>query len=104
MPITLDQVTIETFEPLAGSAFTVTTPDGQAFELKLTRVAKIMERVRSKKLKRQAFSLYFEGASTFMLQQHMFTFSHPALDGELSIFLVPVGRDEETFQYEAVFT
>ncbi len=104
MATTLNDVTIETFEPLVGTTFRVNIPDGLAVELKLTEVTKRMEGVRSKKLKRQPFSLFFEGANTFFLQQHTFELTHPQFDGVLPMFLVPVGQEAGAFQYEAVFT
>ncbi len=48
------------------------------------------------------FSVLFRGPSDRFLPQHMYKLKHPWL-GEKEIFLVPVGQDQEGFQYEAVF-
>jgi hypothetical protein len=100
----LDQLRIETFEPHIGTTFTFTAPNGQTFELTLTQVGRIMERVRSTRLKRQPFSIYFEGAKEFLLPQFTYSVSHPALGEDLPIFIVPVAKDDGSVQYEAVFT
>jgi len=104
MAQTLADLTLETFEPLVGTTFKVTAPDGASAELKLTEVAKRMERVRSKRLTRQPFSLFFEGPPGVMLRQHTYEFEHPQLDGTLTIFVVPVGQLGDGYEYEAVFT
>ena len=103
MAHTLADLRLETFEPLVGTTFKVTAPDGASAELKLTEVAKRMEGARSKRLTRQPFSLFFE--SPAILRQHTYEFEHPQLDGTLPIFLVPVGQlADGGWEYEAVFT
>lgn len=100
----LEDMTLETFEPLIGSMFTITFPDREPFQLKLTGASPVMERVRSKKLKRQPFVIYFEGPDSVFLQQQMYPFSHDALGNDMQIFIVPTGREDGCYQYEAVFT
>ncbi len=51
---------------------------------------------------RQSFSLFFLGPVEGMLPQHIYRLQHAAL-GEMDLFLVPVGRRENGFEYEAVF-
>ena len=48
------------------------------------------------------FSLYLCGPGDAYLPQHTYTLEHERM-GELDLFLVPVGRDERGFRYEAVF-
>jgi uncharacterized protein DUF6916 len=98
----LDQVTAETFQPLVGSSFWVEFPTGGKVELRLTRAAKVMES-EAAQLKRHPFSLYFVGPKSYRLPQQIYHVTHPELEA-LDIFLVPVGADAETYQYEAVFT
>jgi len=100
----LDQLKIETFEPHVGTVFTFKAPNGQTFELTLTQVGKIMERVRSARLKRQPFSIYFEGPKEFILPQLTYSVSHPAIGEDVPIFIVPIAKDDGSFEYEAVFT
>ena len=52
--------------------------------------------------KHEAFSLFFDGPPTPFLPQRTYTLRQPAL-GEVDMFLVPVGRKGDGFQYEAVF-
>lgn len=100
----LGQMTIESFEPHVGTSFTVKTPNGETVQLTLSSVGRIMERVRSTRLKRQPFSIYFDGEPGFFLPQATYSFSHPSLGEDVPIFIVPVAREDGTFQYEAVFT
>lgn len=100
----LDEMTLQTFEPLIGSNFTISFSDHDPIQIKLTGVAPVMERVRSKKLKRQPFVIYFEAPDSFFLPQQMYDFSHEALGESVPIFIVPTGRENGCFQYEAVFT
>ena len=50
----------------------------------------------------ERFSLFFQGPADVHLAQHLYTLNHASM-GEFEIFLVPVVRNEEGFQYEAVF-
>jgi|ERR1051325_10183411 hypothetical protein len=50
----------------------------------------------------ERFSLYFKGPGDLFLQQGTYRLEREGM-GELDIFLVPVGRDESGFRYEAVF-
>lgn len=98
----LDQLTVETFQPLVGSTFWVEFPNGSKVELRLTGAAKVMES-EAARLDRHPFSLYFIGPGSYLLQQRTYRLTHEQL-GALEIFLVPVGQDASTYQYEAVFT
>jgi hypothetical protein len=100
----LGEMTIETFQPHLGSVFTARSSAGTEVSLTLVRVNAVMENVRSKKLKRQPFAVYFETDDTVFLPQQTYPFSHPELGRDLPIFIVPVGREEGKYLYEAVFT
>jgi len=50
----------------------------------------------------ERFSLYFQGLADVHLAQHAYTLDHASM-GEIEIFLVPIGRNDQGFQYEAVF-
>ena len=101
-PGMLDHLTIESFQPHVGSTFWAEFPNGSKVELRLTAAAKVMES-EAAQLERHPFSLYFLGPKSFLLQQHIYRLTHEQL-GALEIFLVPVGQDANTYQYEAVFT
>jgi hypothetical protein len=96
----LERLTIDDFTPLAGTVFAVQMP---RIDLRLTRAGAVMESERAK-LKRQPFSLYFEGPAGTPLPQSTYILSHDAFPEPLEIFLVPIGRTAEAYQYEAVFT
>ncbi|WP_428152136.1 DUF6916 family protein [Brevundimonas sp.] len=51
---------------------------------------------------RQPFSLIFRGASAVVLPQKLYALSNATL-GKLSVFLVPIGRDNAGVLYQAVF-
>lgn len=48
------------------------------------------------------FSLMFRGPVQPMLEQATYTLEHPVL-GALAIFLVPIGRNAQGVQYQALF-
>jgi|SRR5882672_1555718 len=50
----------------------------------------------------ERFSLFFQGPADVHLGQHSYAVEHAAM-GEFELFLVPVARNEQGFQYEAVF-
>ena len=50
----------------------------------------------------EQFSLLFRGPAEFYLPQQIYPLEHERI-GALSIFLVPTGRDEDGFEYEAIF-
>jgi hypothetical protein len=97
----LDQVTVETFEPLVGSSFWVEFPNGAKVELRLERAAKVMES-EAARLPRHPFSLYFAGPRSYLLPQQIYHVTHESA-APMDIFLVPVGATNELYQYEAVF-
>jgi uncharacterized protein DUF6916 len=98
----LDQFTSEIFEPHVGSSFWVEFPNDTRVELRLRRVARVMES-EAARFQRHPFSLFFIGPKSFRLQQFTYHVTHEQLDA-MDVFLVPVGSDAETYQYEAVFT
>ena len=97
----LAHLTVDSFEPHVGTSFWVEFPNGGKVELRLTRVAKVMES-EAARLDRHPFSLFFIGPKSYMLPQHTYHLTHPQMEA-MDIFLVPVGQDAQTFEYEAVF-
>jgi hypothetical protein len=80
-----------------GSAFDVVDGPARAFSLALTRVVE-----HSKTERAEAVSLFFHGPPDRYLPQGMRRLEH-GQPGTLEIFLVPVAREQDGFQYEAVF-
>jgi hypothetical protein len=96
----LDQLTIESFEPLVGSSFWLHN-GAQKMELRLTRAGRVMAS-EAARLKRTAFSLYFIGP--ILLPQQIYRLTHDAFAEPLDIFLVPIGKEANGYSFEAVFT
>lgn len=98
----LDQLTVDTFEPLTGTSFWVEFPNGAKVELRLERVGRVMESEMAR-LNRQPFSLFFVGPKSYLLSQHTYRVTHESLE-PMEIFIVPVGDLGKAYQYESVFT
>jgi hypothetical protein len=96
----LDQLTIETFEPLVGSTFWAQIP-GHKIELRLTAARKVMESAAAR-LARNPFSLYF--LAPILIPQQTCRVTHDAFVEPLEMFLVPIGQEPNGYAYEAVFT
>ena len=102
----LDKLTLETFAPLVGQKFKLTLPDSQAVDLELVYVEELptgRKRRNAPEPVRKPFSLFFTGEPK--LPQAMYPIQHEALGADpVQIFIVPVGKVEGGFEYEAVFT
>ena len=86
----------DTFLPHVGSSFRVSTGN-DTVELTLVNVSELRTSPRS-----EAFSIEFHGPSSSSLAQAEYQFDHPVV-GEFTLFIVPVGRDGDVLEYEAVF-
>jgi hypothetical protein len=98
----LESLTIESFEPHVGTSFWAEFSNGSKVELRLVRAAKVMES-EAARLPRHPFSLFFTGPESFLLKQHIYRLTHETLPA-MEVFLVPVGKEEKGYLYEAVFT
>lgn len=98
----LDHLTIASFEPHVGSSFWVEFPEGGKVELRLVRAAKVMES-EAAQLARHPFSLYFIGPKSFLLEQRTYHLTHPSMEA-MDLFVVPIGQNEQAYEYEAIFT
>lgn len=91
----LESFRYETFRDRAGETFAV---PAAGVELVLASVEDKGEGGREG----GAFSLYFHGPADPMLPQATHHVKHGEL-GEFELFLVPVGRTADGFEYEAAF-
>lgn len=80
-----------------GTEFEVLGDPSRIFPLTLSN---IVEHVKTEH--QEAFSLFFHGPLDPFLPQGIHKLKHNKL-GDLEIFLVPVARDQDGFQYEAAF-
>ncbi len=103
----LNELTIEKAKALEGTTFEVPLDEGRTVTMKLGEVASYTaqqrRRTRAAVPKREPFALYFLGDPSFVLPQGLYTFRSEAVTFE-SMFIVPIGQDEEATEYEAVFT
>jgi len=92
-----DQVKPDLLTSHLGTTFEVVNDPANVFNLTLTNVVEHQKTERN-----HAFSLFFHGPQTPFLQQAIYKLQHAEL-GALEIFLVPIARDKDGFEYEAVF-
>jgi uncharacterized protein DUF6916 len=97
----LEWVTYDAFAPLVGEGFDVSEPE---LGLVLFDAAQGTEPggAGPEGQTRMQFSLYFRGPSGPVLPQGTYELTNAAL-GELAVFLVPIGPDEQGMVYEAAF-
>lgn len=88
-----------------GQKFRLMQNGEPAVDFDLTAVERLLpNRPRSKRMKRDPFSLYFSGPAEPLLPQGMYDLESDAVTLH-GLFLVPVGRGEDgRYEYEAVFT
>ncbi|MEM5775262.1 MAG: hypothetical protein AAGU05_09700 [Anaerolineaceae bacterium] len=77
--------------------FSALNVEPQPVDLELIEVSEVRERARQ-----AVFSLIFLGPADGLLPQHIYNLRHETL-GEMDLFLVPVGKGERGFEYQAVF-
>jgi len=88
---------LTSFSEQVGSTFEVMDVPPAVFMLKLVRVVE-----HSKTEHNAAFSVFFLGALDRFIPQGIRKLKHAEL-GEMEIFLVPVAKTNEGFEYEAAF-
>ena len=87
----------EEFLKHLNTRFSIRLNETEAVEAELTDVS---ERLMSPRQER--FSLVFRTANEILIEQGQRTFEHDEM-GTFSLFIVPIGRDDEGTYYEAVF-
>jgi hypothetical protein len=93
----LGQLKPEMMADHVGSEFEVLDDPANSFTVKFTEVVEL-----SKTERNQAFSLFFHGPLDRFMQQGIHKLKHSGL-GEFEVFLVPIAKDKDGFQYEAAF-
>ena len=87
----------ESFAACLNAEFQVVERDSAAFALRLSEVSDGLSTPRQ-----EAFSVIFRGPLDRFIQQGTYQLRNEKL-GELQLFLVPIARDNDGYQYEAVF-
>ena len=100
----LERLTAETFAPAVGEAFVLDDADAGRLQLELleARLQHPDAPAAGEDGARAPFSLLFLGPAEPVLPQRIYRLAHDTV-GEIEIFIVPVGRDENGTTYEAVF-
>ena len=99
----LSEFTFESVEPLVGTTFHLSTPNGQAFDLKLTDVEKMLDKHIDARMKRDSFAMHFLGPHEPYIPQATYAMTHETLGGPHWIFIVPIALGKNGYTYEAVF-
>jgi hypothetical protein len=97
----LSRISIDDFEPCLGQTFRVHLDNADAIDLELIQV-KPLGAIDSKTQARQSFSLLFRGPLQPMFEQQVLSIENSTL-GELALFLVPIGPDDEGMLYDSTF-
>jgi hypothetical protein len=93
----LEHLSAPQFAAQLDTAFQVVFEDVAPLTLQLCEVAEVDSGPAQ-----EQFSLLFRGPGDRVLSQGLCRMQHQRL-GELALFLVPIGPDEQGMQYEAVF-
>lgn len=102
----LERLTSEAFTEHLGDTFEATPTEGEPVRLVLSRCEETPYGSSAgweQTLRRVPFSLMFHAPRDRLVPQQTWSLRHPAL-GELALFLVPLGPDEEGMRYEAVIS
>ena len=95
-------MTEEDFRENLNTKFRVLAEDApRPIELELVEV-KSYEPRPNEQAGMERFSLYFYGPGDIYMPQYNYPLEHERM-GRIAVFLVPVGRDDRGFRYEAVF-
>src|SRR2546421_10069312 len=94
----LDKVRCEEFAVCLDQDFGIVSPDG-TLPVKLSEARPLGARPESI---REPFSLTFVASRPLRLPQGVYKMRHPQL-GEMEIFLVQIGADQNSSIFEAVF-
>lgn len=87
----------ETFSENLGTTFRVAVPDHEPVDLRLSEVSDLAAPPEY-----ESFAVRFEGPADAFVPQATYDVSHPTA-GEFPLFVVPIGRGENGFLYEAIF-
>lgn len=90
-------LTKEAFAENVNTKFRIPFEASSAAELELLEVVEARSTSRQ-----QQFSVFFRGPLEYILPQGTYHMEHEKM-GEIDLFIVPVGRDQDGFRYEAVF-
>ena len=97
--MTTEVLTIDLFNDKVGQVFSLEVADAPAIAMTLTEVTPLSNYAN---VSRAPFSLIFKTEGVGVMPQRMYDLRNAAL-GLQSIFLVPIGKKDETVTYQAIF-
>jgi hypothetical protein len=92
-----ETLTKEAFSENLNTTFRIPFQSGETAELELVEVVETMLTPTQ-----QQFSIFFRGPLEYLLPQGTYRMEHEKM-GAIDIFIVPVGKEQDGFHYEAVF-
>lgn len=92
-----DSLTYQTFAQYLNTKFQVQVDAAQSVDLELTEVSELKASPGQ-----EQFTLVFRGPDNLYLGQGTREFDHDQM-GRCDLFIVPIGKDEKGYYYEAVF-
>jgi hypothetical protein len=98
----LGTLTHEQLAACLNQGFTIEGGDGSRIEVALIDVQARGAPIGQGPAGRQPFSAVFRGPREPILPQRIYALGNATL-GEIQLFLVPIGPDDEGIRYEAVF-
>src|SRR5262245_17580813 len=90
--VSLDELTFTKFSALLNAPFRVHLDQSNVVQFRLVAATGQPE----------SFSVVFTGPADRLLPQKIYPFEHDQL-GRFDLFIVPIGKDAQGIQYEAVF-
>lgn len=94
-------LTEKEFSQHLNTKFRVNVDAPQPIELELVEVKGYPNKAEEQR-EMERFSVFFSGPADVQLPQNTYPLVHEQM-GEFDLFLVPIGRNEQGFRYEAVF-
>lgn len=100
----LDKLSSRDFAPYLNQEFRIHLDSSRMLEAELVDVAELgsTSKRQPASTERPAFSIVFRGPKDIVLAQRIYRLEHEEM-GQLDLFLVPIGPDEEGMLYEALF-
>jgi len=100
--VPLAEMSYATFARLLHSRFRVRGSDSAAVEIELLEATAHQPGRETTQAQEGRFSLVFAGPLDQFLPQRTYLFEHEKL-GAFDLFIVPIGKDQNGFHYEAIF-
>lgn len=96
----LEKLSAADFSPLLNNKFHIYFNPSLPSTVELIEISE--KKTSSAEAGRQPFSIIFRGPKDKIWPQGMYKINHQSL-GEMQLFIVPIGPDDEGLCYEAVF-